>query len=424
MLTRLLYLLPFILLLACSSNDDSPTEMEQEMEEEEEMLQTYSFGMNVSADYLGDAETAKVFVSNIAGVVVFEAEIVNGEMYDFSFEAAENQQFDFTLYRLLSTAGVGLYRVTTFENFVFSDYTLDRKDVPESLEDVSLDYFNFGQPDPSESSLFYSQTSGSYSSDAGGTISVNGEMVRNGGSFYMAVRNDTESFPRHFWEESVSENISVSDDYNNLPFADDILSISYPTNESARAIVMGHKNYDTNSGANVLRDQISNSEVVSMNVFMKDNLFDFYEVVCSYSSGNRNYSYEELSEGLNFEISNPSFDFSVQDNGINSFSASTSGNYDTFGASYRFTDDVSFNVSYTIVGEANPNIGFTKSALFDAIFSDILLIGSESLESIGFGLSGNNSVSSYQEAIQDNLSVSINTDVLGHIEQSVSEVFQ
>ncbi|MDC8004931.1 hypothetical protein POV27_12790 [Aureisphaera galaxeae] len=423
MLKRLIFLLPLIFIVACSSSDDSPQEMQEEMEEEE-MQETYSFGINVSSDYLSDTETGKVYISNIAGVIVFEADFVNGENYDFSFEAAPGQTFDFTLYRRFEVSGANLYRVTTFEDFIFSSYELDRKDVPPSLEDVSLEYFNFGQPDPTEQNLFYTLTSGSYSSDNGGTLTTSSEQIRNGGSYYMAARNDSDAFPRYFWQESVTAPINVSADFSTLPFADDVMNISFPANDDTRSIVMGHKNYNSNSIENVIRDEISSSKIDEMNIFLKDGLFDFYEVLCSYSMGNRSYHYNELSEGLDFNISNPDFDFSIQNNTIGDFSASTSGNYDNFNARYEATDDTSFNVIYNVVGASGQNISFSKDELFDAIFSNILLISANGLEPKSFGLGNSSSVNSFQDVIQGFLNVSVNTDTLGHTEQSVGEIFQ
>lgn len=401
--------------VACSKNDNDSNDDQQQgggMEEVE-----YSFNLLVSDDFLATNRTAKIYISNDEGEIILESNIIGGQSNIFSFNDAPNMNFDFSMNILYEIPNIAeIHQLTTINNFTFATYTLDRRDVADVITNISIEYYNVGDAGHD----FYYGGSGGYSSTNGGTLTADSQ-VRQGHPFYTAYLNTADQFPRYLWVEEVNDDITIVDDYNTLPFATDLLRVIYPQNQKARFYVVGHKNINSPVlHSHVIRHDDRDSGALQIDTYLKDGLYDLYDIYGGYTIGNRRYNHKIISTDLNHSLSIPSFDFSMTTSSLNNFTATTTGSYSNYGISYSYTNEPDgISVSYGITGESSTEITSSKETLFNNIFQDNTLVSADDLEFRSFGLGKDNIYDTHQERIQDFFLTSIENPVIGDYSEGV-----
>lgn len=378
----ILLLLVSIILIQCSKGGD-----DQELNEEQG-TETFLFSINVIGNLFKETTTGHLYLSDANGDIIVDGALINNQETYLSAVFDINDVYDATLIYKVLTQGQTYYLTSTYEDVNPNTYNINEIEGLNPNQDrINLDLSNTGFP------LEVISHSGSYISDGnpdnGGTFNFDSLLPASPGDYYAAFKSPDDNLPRYFWMENVNGNTNLNIDFTSLPFVNTSIITQFPTNESLSVNVHGFKNDDNNNIHHTVHfkgyQNGSNSDIT----LVPDNLFDYYGFHSNFNINNTTYYYSKKSQDIIQNISLPNFDLTINTNSINNFSMNTSGNYDVFNVIYSLSniDDYVF-VQYYIYGKSSSVVSFSKSNLFNQIFSEIpevsiddLLFHSASIES-------------------------------------------
>ncbi len=201
--------------------------------------------------------------------------------------------------------------------------------------------------DPIPNDIVYTNFHGGYSVQNG--LIVNG-IVSNEEAFYISFKKANEEYPRYHFIESVTSDIEENIDYNELPFAYDVMNITIPENNHADFRFVGTIGTNTS----MIRREYFTEGASSYSWGLSGSVFDRMRTDVSYRNGSRGYTYVYNGSTLNHDITIPDFDFNIDEYSVTNTKISTSGNYSGYLSHYyNLNYETTIDFDYWIVGKAS-----------------------------------------------------------------------
>ena len=397
---KLLALCALTILFAQCTSDDSEGN-------DDENPQLVTFNMIINGDFFINNSSGKFFLSDQDGTILAEAPLLNNGQTSLEVDFDPTVTYDVSFYFETFTTGIQFHFVNTFVNVSPGDYSLDP---PQGFnggqDEITLTLTNTGDNLQVVSSSIGFATTESNSND-GGTFIANGILPASPGYFYASFLGPNDNLPRYSWSEGTGGSYQINADYSTLPFTNDAISITIPTNETSDLVIRGVKDGDP-TGVNAITHIVHNESfedgTTNYQAFLPDGVFENFRVRSSYTlpGTDRNYYYTTLSENVPQTLPAVAVDYTVSNDSFANFSIATTGEFDNYDATFIYTNQAQdLVVHYDVFGAASSEVSFSKVNLFNNIFANEPDLSAGLMPPVDrITLTSYSQISSYEEYLQ------------------------
>jgi len=399
---KLLALCAMTILFAQCSSDDSQTTNDDEGAD-----QLVQFSLTITGDFFVPNSSGKLFLSDEDGTILAEAPTLNNEQTILTADFDPGMTYDLSFYYETFTSGTQFHFVNTFVNVSPGNYSMDP---PQGFngdqDEITLTLTNTG-----DNLVVVSSSSGIVNTESnsndGGTFILNGPLPASPGYFYASFLGPNDNLPRYSWSEGTGGSYQINADYSALPFTNDALSITLPTNETSDLVIRGVKDGDptgVNAITHIVHDESFEDGTTNYQAFLPDGVFENFRVRSSYTlpGTERNYYYTTLSENVPQTLPAVSIDYTVNNDSFANFSIATTGEFDNYDATFIYTNQAQdLVVFYDVFGAASSEVSFSKVNLFNNIFANEPDLSAGLMPPVHrITLSSYSQISSYEEYLQ------------------------
>jgi len=367
------FLVSFLLLISCAkSGDDSTTENEQmEQPQSDDFVVTIT---NTSA--FGSGKIATVYLSDENGQLLVQENLVaNGEASLVSV-GTQGMRHDLVMFSDSFLNGSRYKTVLIFEDIAEGQIEYNGS-IPSFIDSdpLQLSFYNI-----EERPLFLTsrnqQIISPYSSSNGGTIDfstlvgVNTELS----GMYLGIRRIVDNFQRYYWDDNPPITNPVEIDYNDLPLLDNIISLDPPAGYYLSNFnITGFTPNDQADFGHQIYQYIDGSFNPSDSYGLPNDLFNRFRIEAVYSDPERVFTVIKSANTPFTAIPTASINLNVNNTSVQAFSATSTGNYDSFRSIYRY-ENTGLNIQYQVrvFGEQSPTITYNHASLLSSVFGSEL----------------------------------------------------
>ena len=392
-----------LIFLQCNKSDETPPE--------EINNELASYSLFVDGTFFPPNSSGRLIISDSNGDILSEGDLVNNQTTTLDVITEPNGIYDLTIFAKLLTNGTNLNYIFTYEDILAGDYSFGnfRGNNPNA-DEITITLTNSGTNMELISSTGYLDVTNNPSN--GGTHILNGFLSASPGNYYASFKKDGEPMSRYMWNTALNGNTDIDADFATLPLVDGLSSIQLPDYGTSFFLRLSGVKNDDPVGLNGVRHNIQgtdyNSGVSSATINFPEGLFDAFETSLSYSdpNDNKNFIFSNKSTGIPAALPEPTLDFNIINSSFSNFSATTTGEYDYFSASFNiWIPAQDLLLIYEIYGKPSPEVMISKVNLFNNLFADNSDVNSDVLDSleVGFGITNYSQLSSYNEFLQSPL---------------------
>ena len=350
--------------------------------------QTNDFVFSIfNNDIFGTGTTAIIYLTNESGQILAQENFVTDQ--ETTLVSVGNKDLPHDLVFFFDFVGIdGKRRKNVFilEDIAEGSYQYGDTDIAESNNDgLQVSLFNVDKRPfyiTSQDRVVLSP----YSSSNGGTIDLSTVVgvSSNLNGTYLALRRNIDSFQRYYWDATPPISDPEEIDYTQLPLLDNIVSLSAPAGYDIGSIeINGYTpNNQSDIGHRLFRFGFSGFNARDA-YGVPDGIFNRYSIEVLYGIPNITHRLVKASNTPFTSIPVKTLSLDVNNTSLQAFSATTSGDYDSFLSIYEY-DDVSANTFYRvrIYGKKSAEITFNHRFLMNDLLGSGLNINNLAYQTI------------------------------------------
>jgi uncharacterized protein YcfL len=356
-----------LLLIQCSTN-----EIVTPMEETNDPA---IFNMTMDGNYFVPESSGKWYLSDEAGELLAQGALINNQQTPLEIEYDPTMRYDATIYFEIFTAGIQLHVLYTYEDVTPGDYFITAvQGYNPNGDEITLTLTNAGND------LEILTTSGfvtvEQNNNDGGTYILSGDLISSPGHNYAAFKSPNDNLPRYSWTGYVNGDTNITADYTTLPFVEEAITITLPSNETSGVSIRGFMDSDPSGVSGVshmLQKESTEDGTTLYEALLPNGVFDDFWLSASYkfSNDDKTHRFIKLSESLEQNVPAATLDFNVNSNTISNFSVSATGEYDAYNTTFVYSNSAQdVTVFYDIFGKGASEVNFSKANLFNNLFAD------------------------------------------------------
>lgn len=399
-LTTKVFVLSCLLLVSCSKSSDDSS-MENEQQQVEDFVFTI-FNNTVFAPGL----TATAYLNDENGQILAQGTFVPEQETSLVSVGTGGMRHDFVLfYEFVDKDGDRTKTVFIFEDIAEGQHQFSEVELPVyNYEPLLLSLYNIDTRPlyvTSRDKIINSPYSGSN----GGTIDLSSSfgITTELDGIYLAMRRNVDDFQRYYWDENPPITDPVEMDYNQLPLLDHIVGLSPPAGFDIGTIsIKGFTpNNETDFGHEIYRYGFSGYNP-SDSYGLPDGLFNRFSIEASYANSNSVYKVIKRANDPFTAIPTSAINLSVNLSSLAGFSATTSGEFDSFRSIYEY-ENVGTNTVYHVLifGKKSTTITYNYTNLLSNVVGNELNVFN--MEFQGILLQNYGDISGYDDYFREYL---------------------
>lgn len=393
----LIFLLLSGILAQCStSTDDNLYEKEADLNKPKDL--TISF--NIEGNLMNEFQEKTLYISNEEGVIEGQIPLLNNQEHVLNIAKEPKVQYDLIVYDKSESFNHTRHTFNVYQNIESAAYTIDANYGPrKTAPKLDLNLVNTGLVE------LIGHTGGSSatgSSIGGGSFNLKGSFLTNPGDFFSSFKKEGESSGRYFWIENIEEDISISQDYEELP-STTLAQTQLPEHDNGAIFIFGYTS-SYPGAAHRLSSGSTQGYLTYETHLPTESIFNLKGINTTLSHGNTSYRILTYSESLPSIINVPSFDLDIISFSHNNVDFTTTGAYDysvtTFVSSVEIQEVV---VIVNVHSEPGSRVSFSIAELADSISGQVPIFDLSQLIPSSISLTSLSYRDNYAEAIKGNI---------------------